>query len=58
MEFNSNLNNLYKNFQQQQMFNKKAFDVDGDKKVDKKKDQAALTEQKTSFYERNFKAKL
>ena len=41
-EFNSNLNNLFKNYQQQQQYNKKAFDVNGDGKINSK-DQTQLT---------------
>ena len=35
-QFNSNLNNLFKNYQQQQQYNKKAFDVNGDGKINSK----------------------
>ncbi|MBQ7450576.1 EF-hand domain-containing protein, partial [bacterium] len=49
MEFNSNLNNLFKNFQQQQKFDKKAFDVDGDGKINKNKDKKALTDEKNKL---------
>ena len=42
MDFNSNLNNLFTNYQKQQQYKKKSFDVNGDGKISSK-DKSALT---------------
>ena len=48
MEFSSNLNNLFKNFQSQQQYAKNKFDVNNDGKIDNK-DKTALTNEEKSL---------
>ena len=48
MDFNSNLNNLFTNYQNQQNYKKQKFDVNGDGKINSK-DQTALNKEKTEL---------
>jgi len=47
-KFNADLSNLFKNYQQEQKYNKKAFDANGDGKIDSK-DKTQLTNAEKLF---------
>lgn len=52
-DFNSNLNNLFNNFQKQQQYNKKKFDVNGDGKINSKDATTLNTEKSKLLKEKN-----
>ena len=55
--FNSDMNNLFKNYQQMQQYNKKAFDVNGDGKINST-DKAQLTNTEKNLLKNNTTKKL
>lgn len=53
LNFNANLNSLFKNFKQQLQYDEKAFDVNGDGKIDSKDEKALTTERKNLLKNEN-----